>query len=248
MKNIISLFTILLSFNSYAIIGGSSVPKNGIDYQIRINHLFSGTFIKHNFILTTAHAFYFPKGIRDTKLSKDKKITITSSKIGKSVTFKIKNFFIHPKYNSAIQKYKDQGIASSKSPDIAIIEVYPKKHLFSISSLSDSKIDLSKNVVITGAGCTKRASRLGLNNFQTKKFKYATVGPMDKFYKLGGNHRALVTPKKNAKLCDGDSGGAVYQNSKIVAINSFFAKKLKKYFNFHVLIDDARSWINQILR
>jgi secreted trypsin-like serine protease len=281
MKNAFLFLVFLkLSSVSYAkapIIGGEIVPAghgNGIfnffttDENGDISDSCTASKIGKKYILTAAHCLY-GKNLNTIGWTNSGEVDLSDENTTLYGLY-IKKINIHPSY----ELYKMLG-QTFKSNDVAIIEVDTERgnYLDKFNEMPSLELDFSpvvsgEKLKTYGYGCEatadldnpvshKKNSDIETLPFSALNTSCSSIAPVinhsaSSIYKSQMISASLRSGGKSS-LCEGDSGGPVTRNGKVVGVNSQYlidqtSQTEEAYLNLHSRLSEIRGWADSILK
>ena len=237
----------ILSFwfitNLHALENGEKTYEEPYSSQVRFASKCSATHLGKGVFLSAGHCFVTEKGKIQTSVRAGKKVRIqTFINKKKSKRYRVESVHIHPVYLDQAQLLRDRAEAAIKSQDLAIFileetpDIPAARLVFELPAIG-------QNVMLSGSGCDENetSGNLKIGPSHIVKNKGVTV---DK-------KRYLVADGHNVMLCPGDSGGGLYQNDEVIAVNSAIvtirSAGQKERANMFHPVSEAKDWIKGIL-
>lgn len=205
---IVLLISTLYANSSFAVIGGDRDPeleRHSVMILSKKGEICSGAIIKQDIILTAAHCVHggseYAVYFRDAS--------------GQPVLLDPKKIVIHPNY------IKDAITRRVRSIDLAILKLKdPLPSKFLPVQMSNKRLQAGDEVTIGGYGLTDEKRRTSNGNFFSSPLEVIEpYGPSKIVLWLRGD--ALPQNGMNRGGCHGDSGGPIFDRSKLAAITTW---------------------------
>ena len=281
MKNTLFSFALLtissLCLANAPIIGGKNVPEGNAKEVLNIfttneSGEISGTCtaskISSKYILTAAHCVY-GKNVNTIGWSNSGTVDLGNENAAIYGLY-VKKVNIHPSY----ELYKMLG-KSFGSNDIAILEIDTTKGNFlnKFQEIPSLQLDFSpvipgESLQSYGYGCEtvndldnsishKKLADITSLTYSSLNTSCSSIDPLinqnaSAIYKSQIVSSTLASGGKSS-LCEGDSGGPVLRNGKVVGVNSQYiidqtSEAQEAYLNLHSRLSEVKSWTEGIMR
>ncbi|XP_011701836.1 PREDICTED: chymotrypsin-1-like [Wasmannia auropunctata] len=247
MFSITGLVIVSLIYHAYGvpdtqIVGGKDAPPGKYPYQVSLKRTFSGdhfcggAIISEKYIITAAHCFQ--NLVSEGEVIVD--VGSTQLYVPES-RYTVDKLIPHPQYNSTL-----------KRNDVALIRLTKNinftKNAKAIEIISENRNFEHVGLTVTGWGRTSREGSIPERLQEIVVTGYSQQN-CSTFYPncITDNH--LCTLQSSGQgMCNGDSGGAITYEGKLVGIVSFGKKQCASgYPDVFTKVVNHKGWINEYL-
>ena len=231
---------------SYTNVGAFGVVVNGEFLEVC-----SGTLIAPTAVLTAGHCTVYFGQLEDTGY--DVVFTLDPSPTASSTFYDVTAFYTHPDYVDRLNGNSKCGLYGQCTTDVGIAELATASSGVAAATIApigyvdtlDLKTQTFSSVGYGVEGFANANTPLGPNGGTRKVGTFEALGQdvtAARFLKLTGQHYHTAT-------CFGDSGGPVFANGYLVAVDSFGQSSVCASNGYYTRLDttSVSNWITTTL-